>query len=382
LKQTIYGLVQSARQFYKKYTDILKSLGFVGGKIDPCLFMRKDRNGVVYVAIYVDDCLFMGEKRAILKAIEDIIESGFKLKVEDNLDDYLSCRIIFDKTRSKAWLGQPHLIKKLEETFGDQVKKLQTYRTPGTPGVGIVRPEDGDEVLSPEDQKMYRSGVGMLLFLVKHSRPDIANVVRELSKSMDKASPAAWKELKRTIKFVLDTKEYGLKIEPKKQDNDKWNMVMFCDSDYAGDKETRRSVSGFVLFLMGVPILWKSKSQRSVTMSSAEAEYVSLSEAAKEIKFVYQILLTMEIKVETPIIVRVDNIGAIFMSENVSATSKSKHVDIRHRFVNEMVADGFLRIVFVKSEDNLADGSTKNVSGDIYNKHKDEFIAERKALID
>jgi hypothetical protein len=87
---------------------------------------------------------------------------------------------------------------------------------------------------------------------------------------------------------------------------------------------------------MGVPILWKSKSQRSVPMSSAEAEYVSLSEAAKEIKFVYQILLTMEIKVETPIIVRVDNMGTIFMSENVSATSKSKQVDIRHRFVNEM----------------------------------------------
>ena len=67
---------------------------------------------------------------------------------------------------------------------------------------------------SPEDQTLYRSGIGMLLYLVKHSRPDIANVVRELSKVMDGATPAAIKEMKRVIKFVLDTRHYGLKIEP------------------------------------------------------------------------------------------------------------------------------------------------------------------------
>ena len=217
----------------------------------------------------------------------------------------------------------------------------------------------------------------MLLFLVKHSRPDIANVTRELSKSMDKANPAAFKELKRVIKFVLDTKNYGLKIAPKKPEQDGlWNLNCYCDSDYAGDKATRKSVSGFVLFFMGVPVMWRSKAQRSVTLSSSEAEYISLSEAAKDIKFVYQLLKAMGLNVKTPIVVRVDNVGAIFMSENISTSSRAKHVDIRHRFVNEMVEDQFLKVIFVKTLENVSDGFTKNVSGDVYDAHVKEFLLD------
>jgi hypothetical protein len=222
----------------------------------------------------------------------------------------------------------------------------------------------------------------MLLYLVKHSRPDIANVVRELSKVMDRASPAAIKELKRVIKFVLDTKTFGLKIQPEqKKLDEKWSMTVYTDSEYAGDKETRISVGGYIIFLLGVPILWKSKAQRAVTLSSAEAEFVALSEAAKDIKFVTQILESMGIKIELPIVVRVNNIGAIFMSENVSTTSRTRHVDVRYHYVREYVEDGFVKIVFVRSEDNLADEFTKNVSGILYETHVNEYMAEKEAMV-
>ena len=336
---------------------------------------------LMMIFLYVDDCLFMGDDKAVRSAIKEIQDSGFNMTVEETLGDYLSCNILFNKDKSKAWLGQPHLIKKLNTKFGEMVKKLQTYKTPGTPGVGVVRPEEVDVVITEEDQTLYRSGVGMLLYLVKHSRPDIANVTRELSKSMDKATPAAYKELGRVIKFVLDRRDYGIKIEPKMPQQDGlWTMVMYTDSDYAGDKDSRKSVSGFILFLMNVPVLWRSKAQKSVTLSSAEAEYVSLSEAAKEIKFVYQILITMGLKVKTPVVVRVDNIGAIFMSENISTTSRSKHVDIRYKYVNEMVEEGFLKVIFVRSADNVADGFTKNISGDLYESHKKDYLAEKSYL--
>jgi hypothetical protein len=111
--------------------------------------------------------------------------------VEDSLADYLSCNILFDKDKTKAWLGQPHLIKKLEKRFGEAVASLQKYRTPGTPFDRKSKP-----LVSPEDQVLYRSGMGMQLYLVKHSCPDIVNVVRELSKVMDGATPAALKEMK------------------------------------------------------------------------------------------------------------------------------------------------------------------------------------------
>ena len=170
----------------------------------------------------------------------------------------------------------------------------------------------------------------MLLFLVKHSRPDIANCTRELSKVLDRASEGAYKELMRSIKFVIDTKNYRLRIEPKGEFNGEWELRMYTDSDYAGDKSTRISVTGYILFFMGVPIIWKSKSQKSIMLSSSEAEYVALLEAAKEIKFVYQLLLSIGIQVRLPIVVRVDNVGAIFMSENTSTSGQTKHIDIRY----------------------------------------------------
>jgi hypothetical protein len=193
LKKTIYGLVQSARQFYKKLMKTLRNIGFTGGRADPCLVTQRSNKGIVYVACYMDDIFAVGHDEAIKEVI-----------VQNELTDYLSCNILFNRNKSIAWLGQPHLIKNIKRKFGGLVEKLQKYCTPGTPGYGVVRPKEGNAKVTTEEQAMYRSGVGMLLYLAKHSRPDIANVVRELSKVMDGATPAALKELKRVMKFVLE----------------------------------------------------------------------------------------------------------------------------------------------------------------------------------
>ena len=92
---------------------------------------------------------------------------------------------------------------------------------------------------------------------------------------------------------------------------------------------------------------------KSVTLSSTEAEYVALSEVAREVKFVYQLLDGMGMKVKLPIVIRVDNLGAVFMSENVSVSQRTKHVDVRYRFVQEFVFDGFIKVIFVKPQQNL-----------------------------
>ena len=228
---------------------------------------------------------------------------------------------------------------------------------------------------------MYRSAVGTLLQFVKHSRPDIANPVRELSKCMDCATPAAMKELKRLICFVDQTRDYGLRIEPKVEQMKEWVLKIYTDSDWAGDKNDRHSVSGYVIFVMGVAVLWKSRLQRVVSLSSSEAEYYAISEAAKDIKFVVQILNSIGINVNMPIIVHVDNVGAIFMSENVTATQRTKHIDVRYQYVREFIEEGFIKIIFVKSEYNKSTMFTKNVSQDIYYKHLDSFVLDKNKLL-
>ena len=318
LLKSLYGLVQSARQFFKKLREVLLAIGFTQSQADPCLFSKLSDTDKLFLAVYVDDCYVVGTDAALMKLISDLQFHGFKLKVEDKPTDYLSCEIIFNNDKTCAWLGQPHLLKKMEASFSDFVRTSSRYLTPGTPSTSVQRPIQVSDRVSEQDQHIYRSAVGTLLQFVKHSRPDISNSVRELSKCMDYATVAAFEEMKRVLNFVIQTKSFGLKLKPSLlPSNNEWSMTVYTDSDWAGDKTSRRSISGYVIFLMDCPIIWKSKQQVSVTLSSTEAEYVALSEAAKEIKFLYQVLQTLGITVTLPIIVKVDNIGAIFMAENI-----------------------------------------------------------------
>ena len=105
--------------------------------------------------------------------------------------------------------------------------------------------------LNDEKQKTYRSAVGTLLYLVKHSRPDIANAVRELSKVMDSGTEGNWKQLLRTVNFVKNTREKGLKLQPHLANDTLWEVRAFVDSDWAGDQHDRRSVSGWAIYIAG-----------------------------------------------------------------------------------------------------------------------------------
>ena len=364
LKKTIYGLVQSAREFYKKLIQVLKGVGFNENKSDPCLLSKWDEEGIILIGIYVDDCLVIGRESQISKLIVNLQDNGFILKIETNLTDYLSCRVIKNEKKNEIVIMQPHLINNLISKFGEEVAEKRVYKTPGTPRFKIVRPDDDSELIEPELQKRYQSGVGMLLYLIKYSRPDISNVVRELSKCMDGATMGSYLELLRVVKFVLDTKNFCLKIHPK-FDSKNWNLKVFCDSDWAGDPETRISVTGFIVYLMNVPICWRSKAQKGVTLSSSEAEYVAISEAVKEIKFVYYILRDIGIKLDVPIIVKTDNIGAIFMSQNASTGVRTRHVDTRYHFIRENAEEGIIKIEFVKSVDNDSNIFTKNVNQEL-----------------
>ena len=228
LKKTIYGLVQSAREFYKKLLQVLKELGFTENKSDPCLLSKWNDGGVVLIGIYVADCLVIGKESQISRLIVDLKVKGFNLKVEKDLKDYLSCRIVENSEKNEILILQPHLINNLVERFGEEVQDRRIYKTPGTPRFKITRPNDESDLLETDLQKRYRSGVGMLLYLTKYSRPDLCNVVRELSKCMDKATMGSYLEMLRVVKFVIDTKTFCLKIRPK---IDSKNLKAFSDSD-------------------------------------------------------------------------------------------------------------------------------------------------------
>ena len=150
---------------------------------------------------------------AIDSAITALKSNGLILKVVEGLQVYLSCQIKFSKDKKRAWLGQPHLIKNMEKNFGEDLQDVWSHKTSGMPKLLIVRPMIGSEKNSTDNQWKYQSGVGMLLYLVKHSHLNLANMSRELSKVNNGSNPATYKELLHVIKYVLDTNNLGLKIE-------------------------------------------------------------------------------------------------------------------------------------------------------------------------
>ena len=249
--------------------------------------------------------------------------------------------------------------------------------TPGTPRFTARRLENEEDKVNAKDHETYRSGVGTLLYLTKHSRPDISNPVRELSKTMVAPAQAHLREMYKLIRFVLSTKEYGLKFKLIKSIR-KWVLKALTDSDFANDKGTRISVFGYVIYFCGIPIAWRSKGMKSVILSTTEAEYMALSEVVKELKFIVQLKKTMNITVELPITVHVDNVGAIWLSNNRNTGVRTKHIDIRTSFVKEYKEDGKIIIKFVKSEDNEADIFTKNTSNIIYQRHQKNWSGTRK----
>jgi hypothetical protein len=119
---------------------------------------------------------------------------------------------------------QPHFINNLKEKFEKEVNNLSDYGTPGAPRFKILRPMDKTEKIDRSEQSKYCSGVGMLLYLIKYSRTDLASVVKELSKCMDGANLAAYNEMLTVVKFVLDTKDYCLNLNPICE-NEEWDLV-------------------------------------------------------------------------------------------------------------------------------------------------------------
>ena len=120
LEKCIYGLVQAARQFFRKLKEVLVKLGFETSKVDPCLLIKKDEKRVIFVGLYVDDCLCVGSKKQI-ENLKSRIQGSFAIKIDDDVKDYLSCELDFSNDRKGILLHQREIIESLEEEYGKEV---------------------------------------------------------------------------------------------------------------------------------------------------------------------------------------------------------------------------------------------------------------------
>jgi hypothetical protein len=205
----------------------------------------------------------------------------------------------------------------------------------------------------------------MLLYLVKHSRPDISNATRELSKVGDGATEAHWKQLLRANKYTMQTKNKALKLKPRMQDR-LFHLEGIPDSSFTEDKDTRISVYVFVVYFCGALVATKSKLGRSLTLSSTEADHFAKSEVAKEDLYIKQLLGTIVIEIKLPIDIRVENIRDMFIGNNFSVSQQTKHMDIQQHFIRESIEDDIIKLKLIRLEDNDADQITKTIPEELF----------------
>ena len=145
---------------------------------------------------------------------------------------------------------------------------------------------------------------------------------------------------------------------------------MYTDSSYADCKDTRRSHSGYVVMVGGAAVAWSSKKQTIVTTSSTEAEYIAVSEAAREAVWLRSLLRELELLPSGPTTVYCDNNGAIALSFDQAFHARVKHVDVRYHFIREQVDANHLTVKRVSSAENVADIFTKPLGKPLFEKHR------------
>ena len=200
--------------------------------------------------------------------------------------------------------------------------------------------------------KEYQAAIGSLIYAAIATRPDISFAVGLLSQFMSSPELEHFQGVKRILRYLKGTLDYGLKFEA--QDQAGITIQGFADADWAGDITTRKSTSGYIFQIGNATVSWKTKKQSIVALSSTEAEYVSSCLAVQETVWLRNFLASVGYKQRHPTIIYEDNQGAIALSRNAKNHPRTKHIDIR-----EAAEKGQVRLEYCPSEFMLADVFTK-----------------------
>lgn len=253
----------------------------------------------------------------------------------------------FTHCENGIYLSQQSYIQDVLKRFG-----MDSCNSVSTPLLRDVKTVPEVTEYHPNRVNQYKEILGSLLYISTRTRPDIAAAVGILSRESSSPTQKSWIGVKRVLRYLMGSQELGLFFSSN-SDVSKPQMNAYSDADWAGDRKERKSTSGLVVCMNGTPVIWQSKKQTSVALSSSEAEYIALSECAKEVKWIRSLLGELDLLQDGPTVVLEDNTGAIKWGLS------EKHVDLRYHFVKDMVVQRYIDLQYCPTADMLADIFTK-----------------------
>jgi hypothetical protein len=369
LKKALYGTKQASNVWWSSLDRTLRGLGFRPCEADRCVYTRvtPTTGDTIILGVFVDDVLIFYSRRdaAQWSGLKAKLRQRYRMKDLGAAEWVLGMQLIRDRKQRTIGLSIARYVDKMCNEF--RLTDANPMPTPEAPGQQLHKKHDAQS--EEERQRMagvpYRELVGSLLYAQVAARPDIAHAVAMLTRHMQDPGEACWTAAKRCLRFLKGTKDrqliFGGTLSQSSSNNTSQSqskssevsqlgsserkgvpiahpsrlselkplITVWCDADWAGDQDDRRSTSGAILQLFGSSVSWHSKKQSTVALSSAEAEYVSLSAAVTgtEAMWLSQLLTDIGCPAQLPMQVRCDNQAAIRIA---AADGSVSHSRVKH----------------------------------------------------
>lgn len=346
LRKSLYGLRQASRNWYQKFTTALVERGFRQSQADHSLFIYR-KNGIFVTAlIYVDDVILAGNDIAMINKTKTYLNNKFNIKDLGPLKYFLGVEVA--RTPDGLVLSQRKYTLDILKDSGLHGCRPSSF--PMEQNLKLGKCENSSRV----DANQYRRLIGRLLYL-QATRPDIAYSVNMLSQFVSDPRQEHLNAAHRILRYLKATPGQGI-FFPKKGGTD---LIAYCDADWLGCSDTRRSRTGYLVLLGGAPISWKTKKQSVVSRSSAEAEYRAMASTVSEILWLRWLLQDLGSKQTGPTSLLCDNQAARQIANNPVFHERTKHVEMDCYFVRERVESKEVLPVYVHTSLQVADLLTK-----------------------
>ncbi|XP_068319739.1 uncharacterized mitochondrial protein AtMg00810-like [Pyrus communis] len=350
LHKALYGLKQAPRAWFQRLSAFLVHSGFVQSRADSSMFTFHQGSTILIFLLYVDDIVLTGNASSLLQTFIAVLGKEFELKDLGRLHYFLGVEV-------------SHLSSGLRLTQNkytlDILKRSNMLECKPCPTPVAAKTSLSATSGSPlPDASLYRQIVGSLQYLTL-TRPDISFAVQTVAQFMGRPTTDHMDVVKRILRYLKGTLGMGITFTPSAQP---FQLAAYSDADWAGCPDTRRSTTGFCVYLGNNLISWCAKKQRTVSRSSAEAEYRVLAFACADTIWILSLLHELRVPVRLPVLMHCDNLSATYMAANPVFHARTKHIALDYHFVRERVASGTHRVQFLPSTLQLADVFTKGLS--------------------
>jgi len=319
LNKVLYGLKQSDRMWNETLNKVLLKLNFKRFLIDPCVYIKKDENNNIkcLLAVYVDYIIVAGTSEEVNSKTKSLIKENFEATGVGEVDYIIGIKFV--KYKDGYFIHQKKYLEDILKKF-----EINKYK----PTSNMIPIENNILKSKKFNPTKYKQANGSLLYLAISTRPDILFSVGRASRKSKDPSYEDWYNVIKIFRYLKGKPDYGIKFKY----NNKLEFKVYVNADLGGDKDTRRSTTGFLMLINSAPTSWYSKLQHCVSVSIAESEYYGIHECARHCLWYRNIFKELGLN-NNSITINTDNKAAIYNCENETINSKSKHIDLRYHSI-------------------------------------------------